>query len=183
LGNRSSISMNRKGKTEADQVWQLQIVANEDLIQVIKPLFDANPFVLSKRAHNWKLLRQVIEMLETKEAITATGLAKTLELKNQQWPLGVNSSFVTIPVNKLAAQWVTGFTDSEGCFTVSITRNSTNRLGFRVVTRYLISQEPTELATLEALKAFLIVVLFPPILIKTLPLSQPKNIKKWGSPI
>lgn len=50
--------------------------------------------------------------------------------------------------------WIIGFTDGEGCFSVSIIKNSTTKLGWQVFPEFVITQEEKSLYVLEAIKGF-----------------------------
>ena len=50
--------------------------------------------------------------------------------------------------------WVIGFTDGEGCFTVSIVRNKTSSIGWQVMSEYVVTQGESSLKSLEKLKEF-----------------------------
>ena len=52
------------------------------------------------------------------------------------------------------ASWVVGYVDGEGCFSVSIIRNSTSRLGWQVFPEFVVTQGAKSLNTLEDLKKF-----------------------------
>lgn len=45
--------------------------------------------------------------------------------------------------------WIVGFTDGEGCFTVSIFRNATTRFGWQVFPEFVITQGKKSLPALE----------------------------------
>ena len=50
--------------------------------------------------------------------------------------------------------WISGFTDGEGCFAVSIIRNTTTRFGKQIFPEFVITQGAKSLATLEKIKKF-----------------------------
>ena len=50
--------------------------------------------------------------------------------------------------------WVVGFVDGEGCFCVSINRNSTSRTGWQVIPEFVVTQGQKSLSSLEELKTF-----------------------------
>src|SRR3954471_11109241 len=52
------------------------------------------------------------------------------------------------------AQWVVGFVDGEGCFSVPIFRNRTCRLGWQVQPEFTVSQGARSVHTLHDLKRF-----------------------------
>jgi len=50
--------------------------------------------------------------------------------------------------------WVVGITDGEGCFSVSINRNPTTKLGCQVLPEYVITQGEKSLSSLNKIKRF-----------------------------
>ena len=54
----------------------------------------------------------------------------------------------------LTAEWVVGFVDGEGCFSVPIFRNATCRLGWQVQPEFAVVQGERSVNVLHALKAF-----------------------------
>jgi hypothetical protein len=53
-----------------------------------------------------------------------------------------------------AAWWVVGFVDGEGCFSASIVRNRTSRLGWQCQPEFSVSQGARSLEALDDLKTF-----------------------------
>ncbi len=51
-------------------------------------------------------------------------------------------------------QWIVGFTDGEGCFSVSIFRNKTSRSGWQVFPEFVITQGKKSLPALEIFKEY-----------------------------
>jgi hypothetical protein len=45
--------------------------------------------------------------------------------------------------------WIVGFTDGEGCFTLSINRNKTTKLGWQVMPEFVLTQGEKSLSSLE----------------------------------
>ena len=54
----------------------------------------------------------------------------------------------------LTAQWITGFTDGEGCFHVSLNQNNTMKLGYQVLPEFVVTQHKRDVNVLHALKDF-----------------------------
>ena len=52
------------------------------------------------------------------------------------------------------ANWISGFTDGEGCFVVSVIRNSTTRFGKQIFPEFVVTQGAKSLSALEAIKGF-----------------------------
>ena len=55
---------------------------------------------------------------------------------------------------ELAADWVTGFVDGEGCFCVSITEHPEMTAGYQVLPEFRIVQHARDIQVLHALKRF-----------------------------
>ena len=51
-------------------------------------------------------------------------------------------------------EWIVGFTDGEGCFSVSIFRNSTTKFGWQVFPEFVITQGGKSLPALKLFKRF-----------------------------
>ena len=51
-------------------------------------------------------------------------------------------------------QWIVGFVDGEGCFSISVVRNHTCRLGWQVQQEFSVTQAAPSRAALEELRAF-----------------------------
>jgi hypothetical protein len=50
--------------------------------------------------------------------------------------------------------WIVGFTDGEGCFTLSINRNATTKLGWQVVPEFILTQGEKSLTSLEKVRDY-----------------------------
>ena len=50
--------------------------------------------------------------------------------------------------------WVVGFTDGEGCFSVSIIKNKTTKTGWQVFPEFVVTQGSSSRSSLESLKDF-----------------------------
>ncbi len=55
---------------------------------------------------------------------------------------------------RLNPWWIVGFVDGEGCFSVSIFRNNTTKLGYQVFPEFVVTQGAKSLSVLEDLQAF-----------------------------
>ena len=51
------------------------------------------------------------------------------------------------------AEWIAGFTDGEGCFSISVVRNEGCRLGWQVQHEFAITQSSSSLAALESIRS------------------------------
>ena len=52
------------------------------------------------------------------------------------------------------AGWVVGFTDGEGCFSISIFKNRTTKIGWQVMPEFVVTQGGKSLKSLEDLQKF-----------------------------
>ncbi len=50
--------------------------------------------------------------------------------------------------------WIVGFTDGDGCFSVSIFRNKTSKLGWQVMPEFVLTQGESSLSVLEKTKEY-----------------------------
>ena len=50
--------------------------------------------------------------------------------------------------------WISGFTDGEGCFAVSVIKNPTTRFGKQIFPEFVITQGAKSLAALEMMKKY-----------------------------
>ena len=50
--------------------------------------------------------------------------------------------------------WIVGFTDGEGCFSISIFKNKTSKFGWQVMPEFVITQSPSSKSVLEAIKDY-----------------------------
>ena len=55
---------------------------------------------------------------------------------------------------KLDAQWITGFTDGEGCFHISINPHAEMSVGYQVLPEFTVVQHQKDIQILHALKAY-----------------------------
>ena len=55
---------------------------------------------------------------------------------------------------RLEVNWIVGFTDGEGCFSVSVFKNKTSSLGWQVFPEFAITQGGKSLNTLKKIKKF-----------------------------
>ena len=53
------------------------------------------------------------------------------------------------------AEWIAGFTDGEGCFSISVVKNEGCRLGWQVQHEFAITQSASSMAALEAVRSHL----------------------------
>jgi hypothetical protein len=52
------------------------------------------------------------------------------------------------------SNWILGFVDGEGCFSVSIFKNRTSKSGFQVMPEFVVTQGQKSLSVLQEIKDF-----------------------------
>lgn len=55
---------------------------------------------------------------------------------------------------RLEPKWIVGFVDGEGCFSVSVFKNHTSKLGWQVFPEFAITQGGKSIGTLERIKQY-----------------------------
>ncbi len=55
---------------------------------------------------------------------------------------------------KLETQWIVGFVDGEGCFSVSINKNDTMASSFQILPEFIVVQHEQDIKVLYALKEY-----------------------------
>jgi len=119
------------------------IVASKKELRIIIDHFNKYPLLTQKQA-DFELFKQAVEIMERKEHLTLEGVQKIVGLRNimnkgltsakgAELKLALPSiDYVQRPLvidpEIMDSNWVTGFVAAEGCFFVSIFKNST-RLG------------------------------------------------------
>ncbi len=52
------------------------------------------------------------------------------------------------------SSWIVGFVDGEGCFSVSVFKNRTSKIGFQVMPEFIVTQGEKSINVLEEIKSF-----------------------------
>ena len=55
---------------------------------------------------------------------------------------------------RLSPEWITGFVDGEGCFSIGIFKNSTSKFGYQVFPEFVVAQGAKSLNVLELMQEF-----------------------------
>ena len=121
-------------------------------LEIIISHFDSYPLLTKKHA-DFLLFKEIINLMKEKEHINMEGLKKILSIKaslNLGLSTELNEAFPDIvPVlrpslnSNLKNQdlnWLSGFTDAEGCFFVSIKESLKSKLKEAVSLRFIITQ-------------------------------------------
>lgn len=149
---------------EVSSLCAYQVRSVEDLKVIIKH-FDDYPLISQKRA-DFELFKQAFELTSNKKHLTKEGLQQIVNLKasiNNGLSAELKEAFPdTIPVQRpliidQAIQnphWLAGFAAGEGCFSVSIFKDTTNT-GFTVKLIFILAQHSRDMALLQSLVDYL----------------------------
>lgn len=133
---------------------------------MIIPFFEKYPLISQKRA-DFELFKRIVEIIHNKEHLTLTGLQKIVNLK-ASLNLGNSSELKalfpdTVPVARPVVEfagipdpnWLTGFTDADGCFFVSTYASPKSKLDMAVQLVFIVTQHMRDQKLLEGLIHYL----------------------------
>ena len=138
----------------------------QDLTNIIIPHFLNYPLLTQKLA-DFKLFKQVTELMQNKIHLTREGLQEIINIKASM-NLGISeelkSNFInTVPVQRLIiktkdisdSNWISGFVSGEGNFFVDIFKSSSNKIGYQVKLRLSITQHSRDKELLDLIALYL----------------------------
>jgi len=149
-----------------DDCYHFTVASVKDLTNVIIPHFDKYP-LLSLKQVDFFLFKSVVELINGKEHLTLLGLQKIVDIKasfNKGLPQSLKDAFPNWkPVPKPAVQftkiqdpnWLAGFVNGDGSFSVTISSSKTNLTGYSVRLRLSISQHSRDLELLNSFTRYL----------------------------
>lgn len=123
-------------------MYRFKVASIKDILNVIIPHFDKYPLVTQKRA-DFEIFKQIILIL-SKGPLRPKNLTEVVNLKaalNKGLSAALKLAFPeTVPFNRPEISfkgipdpfWVCGFTEGEGCFSVSLSENSSYKTGIAV---------------------------------------------------
>ena len=112
-------------------------------LKVLINHFDSYPLITQKFA-DYQLWKQAINIIQEKRHLTLEGLKQLVAIRasiNKGLSPELKAAFIdVIPVKRLIVKdrsipdpnWLVGFVSGEGCFHVSVSNSSTNKLGIQV---------------------------------------------------
>ena len=124
--------------------------------------FDTYPLLTEKRA-DFELFKQIIDIISRKEHLSEIGLQKIVNIKAsmnfEKLSDNLKASFPkTVPVNRpikdpviYDPEWVSGFVDGEGCFTIDIYKRKDTVTGEGVKLVFKLTQDKRNKQLLESL--------------------------------
>jgi hypothetical protein len=128
------------------------VKSTRDIVKVIIPHFDKYPLITQKRA-DYLLFKQAINLLDLKVQSNIEGIYKIMGIKaslNTGLSDKLKNSFPASLINPVYRplidfegdfhpNWLTGFTDGEGCFYVN-TKKAKTLTGYQIIMTFLITQ-------------------------------------------
>nr|QVV23912.1 hypothetical protein [Trichoderma cornu-damae] len=145
------------------------VVQSSKGIKVIIDHFEKYPLFTKKR-EDFILFTQIVNLMNQKEHLTLSGLQKIIALRASM-NFGLSSELKTafpdiIPAirpkrsdeillnSTLDPNWIVGFTDTEGCFSIKITKSLSMKTGLQVQLRYQITQSAIDRVFMNSLVSF-----------------------------
>ncbi len=138
----------------------------KDINNIIIPHFNKYPLLTCKKI-DYELWMKCLEIINRKEHLTDSGLSKIISIKASMntgllgdslkaaFPnvIGVErpNYFQNVGDIKFYLEWVAGFTEGDGSFTVDINRIPKSKLGYTVVLRLQITQHSRDEALIKSL--------------------------------
>lgn len=135
-------------------------------LKLIIAHFNNFPLQTKKRS-DFELFKRSVEMMEHKEHLEQDGLKKIVAIKasiNKGLPDSLKTEFPgTIAVSKpqftrpeyINPNWISGFSEGEGCFYISIFESKTIKSGFQVQLKFIISQHVRDSELIKSLTSHL----------------------------
>nr|YP_010608689.1 hypothetical protein PNX16_mgp082 [Drechslerella dactyloides]WAN89769.1 hypothetical protein [Drechslerella dactyloides] len=142
-----------------DNTIHYRIYSIDELYFVIKH-FDKYYLITQKRA-DYELWRRIIEIIKNKEHLTKEGIEKIVAIRasiNLGLSPELKIAFPNVSVwnkpklevpNNIDPNWMAGLTSGEGCFYVSIVKNSKYNSGFQVRLKFLLAQHARDIELLQ----------------------------------
>jgi len=146
--------------SEVGTVAEFRITVISDLVNIIIPHFEKYPLITQKHA-DYKLFKQIVELMSNKKHLTNEGLNEILALKaamnlglsdklQEAFPNVVSVNRPVVPVIKsLRPNWLAGFSEGESCFFIDINKSSSTKTGVQIQLKFIITQHNRDLALLE----------------------------------
>lgn len=144
--NVGNISYNSK-----DNTYRYKVSNIEDLTNYIIPHFKKYPLITQKGS-DFKYFNQIVQIVREKGHLTPKGLQQIVNIKatwNGRLSETLNKSF---PETKIAPRaetifsgipdpyWLSGFTDGEACFYISIYKSEKSKLGYAIQLVFKVTQ-------------------------------------------
>ena len=132
---------------------QFRVTKLEDLNIIIRH-FDFYP-LLTYKQFDFNLFKKVVSLMEQGEHLTKEGLNKLITIKDL-----LNKNYLSKELNVYTntqikckdikdLNWLSGFTDAEGCFFIALKKSSGSKLGETVWLKFILTQHVRDKDLLE----------------------------------
>jgi len=124
--------------------------------------------LLTKKQADYVLFKRVVKLMEGKEHLTLDGLQEVINIKASMNKGGLSDGLKTVfpdtkPVQRPDVElgsisdpnWLTGFTDADGCFRVKTAKSSNYKLGLQVQLSYQLAQHSRDAKLMGSLVDYL----------------------------
>jgi hypothetical protein len=148
------VGIGRKIGSEDSWIYRLRVTSQKELFNNLLPLLRNQTMVLQKRNNDFNLFLKACRIVEEKKHTTEIGLNEIRSLRSHYSTKLSFQRKILLPetLKPLNNDWVTGISDAEGCFSVSIIRKDNRKIGVKL--KFEITQEPSELSFLTKLQTF-----------------------------
>ena len=133
-----------------------QVTSAEGTLHIIIPFFDAHP-LLSSKILNYNDFRVVAFIIYNKEHLTEKGYAIIKEIASRiNTKRNYKKEFRQDDIKVLSNEWVRGFIDGDGSYSIGVSAKTTIKLGYQVSAYFSVGLHIRDLHLLYSLKHFLV---------------------------
>lgn len=144
---------------------EYRVSSVKDLINLIIPHFDKYPLLTKKQA-DFILFKSAIYLISQRKHLTKSGIDKLVSIKASMnrglSPVLMNYFPAVVPVKRPVVEtlkindpnWLSGFTNAEACFYVSVVTSKT-KIGYAVHLWFILTQHSRDIALFEVIKKYL----------------------------
>lgn len=133
----------------------------KEIVDIIIPHFDKYTLLTEKQS-DYELFKEIVLIMQEKQHLNTEGLNKIISLKaclNKGLTPLLTSYFPNIdPVERSVREnfflivdpyWITGFVEAEGCFSISVKKSNTYKIGFQTQLSFSIVQHSRDKILME----------------------------------
>ena len=149
-----------------DNTYKYKVSSINELINVIIPHFKKY-YLITQKKKDFELFTKIIEIMIKKEHLTAQGLQKIVNLK-ANLNLGISNDLKkNFPETKVIergifnninipdSNWLSGFSEGESCFYISIYKSNKSKLGLAVQLVFKLTQHSRDIELLQGISKYL----------------------------
>lgn len=144
---------------------QFRVTSMKDLDVIIKH-FDSYPLI-SQKFSDYQLFKLAFYLMKEKAHLTESGLNKIIDIKSSI-NLGLSDTLkkafpninpisrpLNIDRNIKDPNWLAGFIDGEGCFNINIIKTQSNKTGYQVKARFILTQHSRDIELMQNLLEYI----------------------------